>query len=146
MLTQIGELENLVVHKQKMTDDLVGQMDELKQFIESQRFQYENQLNASMATVRDKEAKLSAMSIELNELRLVQSQDRGVRRSTSPSDLGMAVEMAGGKSGSGLEEKLRHCHEKCEMVVDTLSQLKVRNENLNNRIRSYREGLNGQIV
>jgi len=125
MLTQIGELENLVVHKQKMTDDLVGQME---------------------ASVREKEAKLSAMSIELNELRLAQSQERGARRSASPSDLRMNVEMAGGKSGSGLEEKLRNCHEKCEMVVDTLSQLKVRNENLNNRIRSYREGLNGQIV
>jgi len=143
MLTQIGELENLIMHKQKMADDLNGQLNELKQFIDTQRGQYENQLNFYMANVKEKEAKLSSMSNELNDLRLVNSQE--IRRSLSPGDLTKA-DVTREKSGNGLEEKLRHCHLKCEMVVDTLSQLKRRNESLNNRIKSYREGLNGQIV
>ena len=144
MLTQIGELESLVMHKQKMADDLTGQLNELKQFIEAQRSQYESQLNLYMANVKEKEAKLSSMLFELNDLRrLVQSQE--TRRSASPGGLRIG-EIASGKTGSALEEKLRNCHEKCEIVVDTLSQLKMRTENLNNKIKSYRDGLNVQIV
>lgn len=137
---QTAELQNLINHKQKMTEDLTGQISDLKQFIESQRNQYETQLNNIIVNIKEKDMKLNDLSEELNSLKSRQfnnSMDR-LRSTVSPSRSENGHRDAKSSKGQGLQEQLKHCNEKCEMVADTLNQLKQHNENLNNKIKSYR--------
>ena len=132
-LSQANELENLVVHKQKMAEDLTSQINELKQFIDTQRAQYEQQMSTLMASIKDKDIRLSEMVSELNDYKLLQTQSQ-IKASPSSNSLKILDPLT---KGSPLEQ-LKFCHEKCEAVVGTLSQLKQQNENLNNRIKAYR--------
>lgn len=132
--SQKTELENLVVLKQKMTEDLTNQLSELKKFIDTQRVQYEQQMTTLMASIKEKDSRLADMLSELNDYKLLQTQTM-VRSSASNNSL-KTLDPIG--KGNALEEQLKFCHEKCELVVGTLSQLKQQNENLNNRIKSYR--------
>lgn len=130
------------MHKQKMTEDLTSQINELKMFIDAQRVQQEQQIAQFMASLKEKDIKLNCLSTEVNELKLMQNQPTA-NRITASASLGPNEFISLNTANSSdkdlpLEAQLKHCHEKCELVVGTLSQLKLQNESLNNRIKSYR--------
>lgn len=136
---KLNEFDGLIELKDKMNESLMNQTNELKQLVEQHRIQYENQLNNLTLTLNQKESSLIEVNNELTNLR-TQTSCLTISTNTPMANSACASPRAGStvSSSTNLESQLKYCHEKCENVVQKLTQLKKQNESLNSKIKSIK--------
>ncbi|RNA23606.1 hypothetical protein BpHYR1_016788, partial [Brachionus plicatilis] len=138
LLKKISYLEELAEQKEKMNQDMRCEISGLKEWIEKQRSDYENQISCLNAELVGKETNLVQIKEELCGLR---SQSEISMVSALPSSLmseSVVLDETASSASSNLENQLKFCHEKCEKVVAKLGLLRKQNESLNSKIKTIK--------
>lgn len=138
LLKKVSNFEEMLNYKEKMSQDLKNEVSSLKEFIEKQRFEYENQISALNEHLISNESNLMQVKEELNGLK---SQSEISMVSALPNQLmseSLVLDETACTASSNLENQLKFCHEKCEKVVAKLSLLRKQNESLNSKIKTIK--------
>jgi chromosome segregation ATPase len=138
---KIKELEHLIQDYQLRIDHLNTELNDLKeekrknQFIIDGLNEQLNEFKKIEIVEMTKEKNLLDLKLKLNENDLL---EQSFSNGNSPSMNNSMYSTTSVKSSIQFETQLKHCHEKCETVVEKLNLLKKQNEALNSKIKSFK--------
>lgn len=139
---KIKELEHLIQDYQLRIDHLNTELNDLKEEKRKNQSKIDGlneQLNEfkkiEIVEMTKEKEDLLDLKLKLNENDLLEQSFSNGNSSSMNNSMYSTTSV---KSSIQFETQLKHCHEKCETVVEKLNLLKKQNEALNSKIKSFK--------